>query len=298
MNATSSNWIVVVAHGNLDLLVQAIASFESQDVEGGCRILVVNNESPAEVRTWLAQRPEIVTINHYPQHSVARAWNAALGYLFSLSGSRFVERVLVCNSDVVLRSDTFRWLEAEQADFVTAVGSGDPKCVKPHEPRPTMTLIDNMMQDRMRMFGASDGEVAAAQARVTAAYSKPWFAAPDPEAKRPHPDFSCYMISRWCYEHVGPFDENFKLAFVEDSDYHVRMHLANILAYSIDLPFYHVGGGSQTIKRANEYDQAAIQKQAAKNRAYFAMKWGFEVPTPENKGTRYYKFFGTAGPRP
>ena len=255
MNATSvtNSWIVCVAHGNLDLLDRAITSFKHQDVDGGCRILVVDNESGPVTRTWLSQRPEITTISHYPQHSVARAWNTALSYLFSLSGPRFVERVLVCNSDIVLRPDTFRWLESEQADFVTAVGSADRGSVKE-------------------------------------------LSIPRADAKRPHPDFSCFMISRWCYGQVGPFDENFRIAFVEDSDYHMRMHNLGIRAYSIDLPFWHVDGGSQTIKRANESEREQIVKQAAANRMYFARKWGFQVPTPENGGVEYYQHFGHVGP--
>lgn len=229
----SSAWIVVVARGNLDLLRAAIESFDRQDVDGGVRVLCVDNGSGPEVVSWLRCHPDITAIHFNPQHSVARAWNAALKYLFSLEGSKFVERVLVCNSDVVLRPDTWRLLESEQADFVTGVGNADPESIRSHTP-------------------------------------------PNPDAKRPHPDFSCFMISRWCYAQVGEFDECFVPAFYEDNAYHVRMHRAGVRAYSIDLPFLHVGGGSQTIKRAPEDQQEQLSKAAQRNRDLFVSMYGCE----------------------
>lgn len=245
----SNSWIVVVARDNLDLLRAAVESFDRQDADGGVHVLCVDNGSGPDVVSWLRYRTGITSIHFNPQHSVARAWNAALKYLFSLGGSRFVERVLVCNSDVVLRPDTWRLLESEQADFVTGVGNSNSACISGPHP------------------------------------------IPNPDAKRPHPDFSCFMISRWCYAKVGEFDEQFLGAFCEDSDYHCRMYNAGVAAYAIDLPFLHVGGGSQTIKRAAEFEQEQISKRAAVNRGLFKRKWGFEVGSES-----YYAFFGTCPP--
>jgi len=255
MSTRGSNWIVVVARNNLSLLKQAVASFNAQDVEGGVRVMCVDNGSTDGVPHYLHQHGEIDAIHNMPQRGVSHAWNQALRYVFSLAGARRVERVLVCNSDVVLRPDTWRRLADERAQFVTAVGTDDPRLIASPYPEPR------------------------------------------PDARRPHPDFSCFMISRECYTLVGPFDENFKGAYGEDSDMHVRMHDAGIEAYCIDLPFLHVGGGAQTVKRADETEQRRITKQAAANRAYFLKKWGFPIPTPENGGVEYYKHFGTGAPQ-
>lgn len=262
-------WIVTVAHGNLDLVHQAIESFRAQDMPGGVRVLVVNNESDQDTAGWLnrhARQGLIDVIHHYPQRSVAHAWNSALRHLFLVGAKWSTDRVLVANSDVVLRPDTFRWLDAEQAEFVTAVGNADPACV--------------------RSLNETDVAMGAA----------PKWPVCNVRSKRPHPDFSCFMIRRSCWDRVGPFDENFRTAFCEDLDMHVRMHLAGIHAYAIDLPFWHVGGGSQTIKRAGADEQRRIAEQAARNRAYFAAKHGFEVPTPSNGGREYYAFFATSPP--
>lgn len=97
--------------------------------------------------------------------------------------------------------------------------------------------------------------------------------------RRPHPDFSCFLIRRDTYRSIGPFDENFKIAFCEDGDYDIRMFKAGIRAFCIDMPFLH--HGSATIKNADPQEIKMIQKQADANRAYFAKKWGFPMASPE-----------------
>lgn len=257
MSASNERWVVIVARNNLDLLKQSVASAQSQDVP--VRVMVVDNGSTADVGSWLRCRRDVMSIAFMPQHSVSRAWNAALSFLF---GTRGCERVLVINQDSVLRPDTYRWLENERTAFVTGVGSDDPTSVQGE-----VTCVNEDTGDPLDWV----------------------YPTPRPEATRPHPDFSCFMISRECYERVGPFDEQFLGAFAEDGDYHVRMHNAGIHAYAIDLPFWHVGGGSQTIKRADPIEQQRISEQAARNREYFKSKWGFEIGSPE-----YYDHFAGA----
>jgi GT2 family glycosyltransferase len=226
--ATSNpqRWVVIVSHNNLDLLRAAITSVERQDVP--VSLMVVDNESAGDVRAFLHSKPGVVSVFFNPQHSIAKAWNTALQYLFT---DREAERVLVLNSDVVLRGDTYRWLETERAPFVTGVGVHTPEQVG--EPR-----------------------------------------SPNPQLTRPHPDFSCFMISRDCYEYVGPFDECFRPAWFEDNSYHVRMHRAGIQAYSIDLPFLHVGGGAQTLKRAGIEESLALSAAFEGNRQQFIAMYG------------------------
>ena len=109
-----------------------------------------------------------------------------------------------------------------------------------------------------------------------------------PSQRRPHPDFSCFLIRRECWDRVGPFDEQFVGAYAEDSDYHLRMHQAGISAYCLDLPFYHAASG--TIKSASEKEAEAIRRRADANRERFKAKWGVEAGS-----TEYYTLF-TARP--
>lgn len=252
------SWIAAVAHNNLDLTEAAIESFLAQDI-GSVRVLVVNNESTDNTAPWLVyahRQWSVESIHIYPQQGVAHAWNRALEYLF---GPRVeADRVLVCNNDVRLRSDAYTMLDRESAPFVTGVGTDD------------------------------EGELGVPiRLRLSDRFSSNSEFVVDCE-RRPHPDFSCFLIRRDCYSLVGPFDENYRIAFAEDADYHVRMSLQHICAYCIDLPFYHVGGGSQTIKRATDIEAQLISEQAERNRQYFERKWGFEVASPE-----YYEFFAT-----
>lgn len=111
-------------------------------------------------------------------------------------------------------------------------------------------------------------------------------AEPNLQARRPHPDFSCFLIKRSVWSKVGPFDERFLGAYCEDADYHCRMHVAGIHAESVSLPFWHVAGGAGTLKFALEEERERIQKRADMNRTLFAMKWGFEIGSRE-----YGEFF-------
>lgn len=93
-----------------------------------------------------------------------------------------------------------------------------------------------------------------------------------PTTRRPHPDFSCFMIKPHCWKKVGRFDEGFDVAFCEDNDYHVRMHMAGIEAVCLDLPFVH--HGSATVKQADKAEQRLIQRAADRNRARFEDMYG------------------------
>lgn len=90
---------------------------------------------------------------------------------------------------------------------------------------------------------------------------------------RPHPDFSCYLLRRDCYECVGEFDEAFYPAWFEDNDYHIRAARVGIELVCIDLPFYHYAAA--TMKTATEYDAAHYYGPGfLKSKERFQTKWG------------------------
>lgn len=106
--------------------------------------------------------------------------------------------------------------------------------------------------------------------------------------KRPHPDFSCFLIRCECWERVGPFDESMRI-YASDQDYHLRMHRAGISAYCLDLPFWHYASG--TLKNGTIEDRERILKQAEEDRGRFRSKWGFAGGSDE-----YYRQFKTGAP--
>ncbi len=246
------NWIVTLTRNNLALTRAAIESFRAQDITtfknhvlSGVRILVVDNDSTDSTRAWLATQRDLYTIMNTPQQGVAAAWNQALKWVFSAQSGN-AEYALVCNNDVVLRPDSYRWLVNDGGGFVTCVGSDDKSKIDPPYEPPT-------------------------------------------DVKRPHPDFSCFLIRRWVYERVGSFNVEFAGAYCEDSDYHLRMHRKGVKAECLDLPFHHIGAA--TINNASEKERSRIAKQADKNRELFKRLYGFGVGSEE-----YYKAFGHGSP--
>lgn len=254
------NWILTLTRNNLHLTREAIQSFRAQDI-GDVQILVIDNGSTDSTVNWLHTQKDLFTILHNPGRGVAESWNEGLGWLFSprwVMGQpkpSEVDYVFVVNNDVILRPDTMRWLVKDGNGFVTAVGSQDPECLQ--------TIHDKS--------------------------GKPHYLPPNPNNKRPHPDFSCYLIRREVWEKVGRFDENFKVAFSEDQDYHVRLFNAGIVAEALELPFLHYG--SMTIKNSEPSEQKRIAHQAELNRAYFKKKWGFE-----SGSQAYYDHFKSSPP--
>jgi len=143
--------------------------------------------------------------------------------------------------------------------------------------------------DTLRHLVADGGPFVTATGVREREKIEPPYAAPDPAHKRPHPDYSCFLIRRECYETVGPFDEGYEVAFFEDNDHHLRLHRAGITAVSLELPFYHVG--SATVKNADEKERERITSAAGRNKERFYQKWGVYSGTKE-----YYDLFGSTAP--
>lgn len=148
--------------------------------------------------------------------------------------------VLVINNDVVLRPDTYRLLVSCQEPFITGVSV-----------------------DRMSQLGNVGDR--SPQELITSA--------------RPHPDFSCFMISKWTTDKVGYFDTEYFPAYYEDNDYHVRMHRAGVKALCVDVPFLHLG--AQTLKTADIGERASIMRATEVNKIRFRRKYGCVPGTPE-----------------
>ena len=99
---------------------------------------------------------------------------------------------------------------------------------------------------------------------------------------RPHPDFSAFLIRRWVWEKVGPFDERYLIAYCEDADMHVRMHRAGVDAKCIDVPFLH--HAAATINSLPVWEREKVERQADLNRALFKREYGCEVGSEEYYG--------------
>ena len=106
--------------------------------------------------------------------------------------------------------------------------------------------------------------------------------------RRPHPDFSCYLIRKDVWTRVGKFDESMQL-YCSDGDYHLRMHRESIEAYTMGVPFFHYASG--TLKSATDEERQKIQQQADADRVTFERKWGVQIGSDE-----YYQLFNGSRP--
>ncbi len=90
-----------------------------------------------------------------------------------------------------------------------------------------------------------------------------------------HPHFSFFMINKKTMDIVGQFDENIKMAYFEDSDYHTRILLSgNKAGKTGAAKFYHYG--SRSIKVDEKlFDQN--RRSFPDNKNYVQSKWGVNM---------------------
>lgn len=100
---------------------------------------------------------------------------------------------------------------------------------------------------------------------------------PDVFPLSPHPDFSCFLIRRECWEKVGSFDERMVM-YAQDCDYHVRAHRKGVPLWKASVPYQHER--SSTLNRATPEERSAIHEQANKDRAVFHSLYGCLPGTP------------------
>ena len=94
----------------------------------------------------------------------------------------------------------------------------------------------------------------------------------------PHPDFSAFLITRACYEQVGPFDEDMRF-YASDNDYHIRAHRLGVPLMNCAVPYLH--DRSSTLRNADPLERDCIERQADADRLMLHAKWGVTPGTPE-----------------
>lgn len=243
--------ILMVTHNNLHLTKEAVKSCLAQ--EPHTHLLIVDNNSTDGTQDWLRSKA-IHSMSVTSPHSLAYCWNMGLRYLFTNS-----DEVLVVNNDIILRSDTHDSLRFyASTKYLQIAGEEDTDRYGYNEGFVTARSVDSTLKLR------TPGDTNALNLLDTA---------------NPHPDFSCFMITKQTFKRVGDFDEKMFPAYYEDNDYHVRMHRAGIKAISIDLPFVH--HGAQTIKNCSRWERRQIEIGSARNAERFYKKYGCLPTSPE-----------------
>ena len=233
----------------LNCLEESIKTIDSIKTKHDYEVIFIDNGSTDGTKKWLSQRKDIISYINPIVTGLAACWN--IGIKRAMADG--CELFFVINNDIVLGKNTIDNLvrKIKTGKYIMVTGVND------------QTISPEKMIDFEKAYDKDE---------------------PDNE----HPDFSCFMIGKKCIDKIGFFDENYQVAYFEDSDYHARIALANEKAVStISGTYYHLC--SQTIKK-NPHLQPLIQKAFERNRDYFIKKYGHQnVGDVEDMREKYYK---------
>lgn len=82
-----------------------------------------------------------------------------------------------------------------------------------------------------------------------------------------------FAVTKKLWKEVGAFDENFMVAYYEDTDYHYRMSLVGVKWLECkNVNVEHLGGS--TGKRTYRLYERVLRPNLFKNKAYYIQKWG------------------------
>lgn len=174
------------------------------------------------------------------QESINQGINAGFSEGYSLE--------LVLNNDVLLHEDTI-------SELVYRIQS----------------RLYETSKEVVMVTGHNIRDLCSTPESLDSKVSGDWQWTPESE----HPDFSCFMINKECWDLVGEFDELFAPAYFEDNDYHYRINLSNVRAVNVPKAiYYHYGSATQ--KTQNVVTNASFEA----NRMSYRIKWG-DIPGHE-----------------
>lgn len=258
-------YIVIPVINCFELTVQAIESLKTP-----CTVILIDNASEDGTQDWGTENNgkevfegiKLDYIRNDDRKGVAESWNLGIKRAFEDPECQYVG---VLNNDVILHPKTLPHL----MQFIDKTNY-------------LMVTADNI-KDRMSMEVMLQMELPEPFTDYDCNKITDW--------RAEGPDFSCFLITRKTIEVIGWFDENFKGAYCEDQDYHIRCQRARIHAEAHNdqvisaefihfkrlstAPFYHFA--SQTLAR-NTKLRMEISMRHAQNQNYYLEKWGVEHP--------------------
>lgn len=201
--------IVITCKNLLEYTRQAIESIKTSHP---FVLIVVDDFSTDGTKKYMKALKEkysnVIHVEDPLTYSLSEKWNIGC----QLSWLEGCDAALVCNNDIVFHPCTIDAL-------VARIEKGDVGMVSAHNIRGELEDNAEDLFDKVP---------------------------PEHPTEAPHPDFSCFMLTKDTWDKVGEFDPMFIPCYFEDGDYHLRMGKAGIKAISTTSAIYlHYGSRTQ-----------------------------------------------------
>ena len=221
--------IVIPVFNQLYFTKQCLASL-IPTIEKKVRVVVINNGSSDETQAYLETVEGIEVIHNEQNLGCAPAWNQGVKHLAT-------EWTVILNNDTLL---TEGWLQG---------------------------LLRAAEQERLGIVSPAMREGEFNYDLVE--YAKDYLEKMATFHRLQFAHGVCFMVRRSTFEQIGYFDEGFKIATYEDTDFWRRANQAGIRIAITGAAFiHHFGFGTQSLHRRQGKPPHEID-----NQAYFRKKW-------------------------
>ena len=201
-------------------------------------LILIDDFSSDGTYEWMQTVPNATAYRKFIA-SLAGKWN--LGARTAWDSQ--CELVLICNNDILFHPVTIDAL-------VARMEQGEVGMVTGHSKRD-----DSRIKEPTDIFKLPEDEEPT---------------------EAPHPDFSCFLLSKETWDIVGEFDEKFIPCYFEDNDYHYRMVQAGLLAVTTtSAPYFHYMSLTQNSIEGGMCPGERFRR----NREYFLNKHGVDPDT-------------------
>jgi GT2 family glycosyltransferase len=208
------------------------------------KVVIINNASTDETSEECRKldKNKFLVIDNADRQSCAKSWNQGCDFAFGMGA----DYVAIINNDTLFHPTTFDKLVEflENHKEYSCVSSWDIGQLW----KPSASSVSKEYMDMAVV--------------------------PIEKFEYKELNYSCFVVSKGCWEKVGRFDEEFKPAYFEDLDYRYRMQLVGEKVCTLESSiFYHYG--SKTQKDAlGDGKLMCPSPQFEINRGYFKRKWG------------------------
>lgn len=245
MNRKTS--IVILTYNHLEDTIACIESIYKYTEKGTYEIIIVDNASTDETRTWLKEQKNIKVIYNDQNMGFPKGCNQGIEIADSEND------ILLLNNDTVV---TENWLKNLKICLYSDSKIGAVGSVCNHDEN--KQGVDFTYQDMEQM------QILARKNNISD---------PNRWEEKVFLIGFCLLIKREVIEKLEVLDEGYTPGYIEDNDFSLRILTLGYRLFLCHDSFIHHHLGTSFRKNLDEF-----YKILNKNRVYFKQKWYFETP--------------------